>query len=80
MLVERVQNVLALKGQVGLEAQDNGRIFEAFEFTDRRYVVEHTAMGGSHILGAKRLGSQHLRDTEWSVGVWGCVRFCWALR
>ena len=76
MLLQAVQDVLALEGQVGLEAEDDGAALESLELADRRYVVEHAAMRSTDILGAQSFGAEHLRHWEWNVGVWGCGLCC----
>ena len=59
-LVEGVENVLALEGEVGLELQNDGRLLEAAKLARCRYVVDDAAVGGADVLGAQSFGAEHL--------------------
>ena len=51
---------LAFERQVALEVQDDGRVLQALDCANARYVINNQPVCGAHVLGAQEVHAEHL--------------------
>lgn len=62
--LERVEQVLRLKGEVGLQNQHARRVRKDWNFSDRANVPDEQPVRVAHVARVERLDAQHLRARQ----------------